>query len=77
MRSLILALAALAVATSAGATPPKPAQGPFTRDSSGKCRDANGVHVLARLCHVPPQHCRDPNTRNIVKCGTPGAVPTR
>lgn len=75
MRSLILALAALAFAASAGATP-KPAQGPFVRDSSGQCRDANGVHVLARLCHVPPQHCRDPNTRKIVKCGTPGAVPT-
>jgi hypothetical protein len=67
-------LAALALATSAGAVP-KHAHGPYTLDSHGKCRAAGGQEVVAQLCHVPPKDCRDPKTHRYVSCSTPGAVP--
>jgi hypothetical protein len=73
MRTLVLALAAVAFATAAGAVP-GPAQGPYRLDHHGKCRAAGGEVVLQRLCHVPPKSCRDPHTRRHVKCNTPGAV---
>lgn len=55
MRSLGLALAALAFATAASAAP-SPAQGPYALDAKGHCRSADGVSVIARLCHAPPDH---------------------
>ena len=77
MRSIIVAaIAALAFASAANAVP-GPAQGPYHLDSHGRCRAAGGQHVLARLCAVPPpKHCRDSETHRVVKCGTPGAIPT-
>jgi hypothetical protein len=54
MRSIVVAaVAALAFATAANATP-GPAQGPYHLDSHGKCRNANGVLVVSRLCAGPP-----------------------
>jgi len=74
MRSSLLALAAIALATAAVAAP-KQAHGPYTLDSDGKCRAAGGQVVLPRLCDVLPKDCRDPKTQRYVDCKTPGAVP--
>ena len=77
MRSTILALAALAFATAAGAATPA---GPYKLDANGKCHAANGQFVTKTLCATPraapaPKQCKDPKTHKFVKCGTPGAVP--
>ena len=76
MRSLILALAALAFATSAGAATPA---GPYKLDAQGKCHAANGQFVAKSNCATPtaapPKHCKDPKTHKFTKCSAPGAVP--
>jgi len=77
MRSIFVALAALAFATAAGAATPA---GPYKLDASGKCHAANGQFVAKSYCATPaaapaPKHCKDPKTHKFVKCGTPGAVP--
>lgn len=77
MRSVILALAALAFAS--GAYAKAPAAGPYKLDTKGNCHAANGQFVAKSLCATPaaaaPKHCKDPKTHKFVKCGTPGAVP--
>ena len=54
MRALIVALAALAYATSAGAAGFGIPNGPYKLDANGKCRAANGQITRQDLCRPPP-----------------------
>ena len=69
MRSFIVALAALAFATSASAAPNCKVGVPC----------GNTCIAKGKVCHVTtppaPKHCKDPKTHKFVKCGTAGAVP--
>ena len=76
MRSLVLALAALAFAATSFAAP---AAGPYKLDAKGKCHAANGQFVSTSLCKPATKpatnHCKGPKTHKFVKCTAPGAVP--
>ena len=81
MRSLVLALAALAFASSAFAADTHVA-GSYWLDAKGNCHGPAPKTVFApkAKCAAPapapaPKHCKDPKTHKFVKCGAPGAVP--
>jgi hypothetical protein len=78
MRSFILGVAAaFTLAGAAGAA--GYANGPYTFDSSGACRDASGAVVDGSLCperpKTPSKDCRDPSSGKAESCAMPGAVP--
>jgi hypothetical protein len=80
MRSFILAAAAAftLAAAAGGASAQGYANGPYTWDSSGTCRDASGAAVSESLCPgkpKPAKDCRDPSSGKPESCGMPGAVP--
>jgi hypothetical protein len=64
---IVTAVAALAFATAANAAA-SGATGPYHLDSDGKCRAANGVLVMARLCAAPPlyPYCKQGESK---QCG--------
>ena len=81
MRTIFVALAALAFATSAIAADTHPA-GSYWTDAKGNCHGPAPKTVFApkAKCAAPAaaptsNHCKDPKTHKFVKCGTPGAVP--
>jgi hypothetical protein len=79
MRSYMLGVAAaFMLAGWAGAATPGYANGPYTFDSSGACRDASGAVVDSSLCPERPKasakDCRDSSGKP-ESCGMPGAVP--
>lgn len=55
MRSLLLALAALAFATAADSAP-GPVHGHYFLDANGKCRAGSGQSVPANMCSAPTVH---------------------
>jgi hypothetical protein len=61
MRSIIVVIAALAIASTASAA--GPARGPYHRDSHGKCRAAGGQIVVARLCHASVRPVCKPHSK--------------
>jgi transcription elongation factor len=77
MRSLILAAAAaLALGGMAGAATPGYANGPYTLDANGNCRDASGTAVDQTLCPAKPKTtgCHDAVSGKAEPCDVQGAV---
>ena len=72
--SLVVTIAALAIASSAAAD----AGGPYKLDAKGKCHDAKGAFAAAGKCKAPatakPAKCRDAKGK-FTKCDAPGAKP--
>jgi hypothetical protein len=64
MRSIVIALTALAFATGASATTPA---GPYTLQAKGKCEAANGQSVTASLC--APKAAKVCNPATSKPCG--------